>query len=304
VIEGARAALVEEFDPRQGILLYADALPPALVPFIDALGSRAVNVGIAEATLISVAAGAASVGLRPVVFGLSPFMMGRAFSQLRQDIAINELPVTLVAFAGGSSLAEMGPSHCTLDELALALLVPGLEISVASDESTAYGLLAERLASPKPGLLRLDGSTMPTGATWDGESIREVRPGEDATIVTYGGTVAVAAAASDALCARGATVRVLDVVRLRPLEPAAVTETIGDAPVLVIDDQSNGAGLGAVVAASVRDHSGQYPLDFLTPLAYNLPCSFEPSDFRVGVDEILARTERLLSAATQGSSRG
>jgi transketolase len=71
---------------------------------------RFLNVGICEQSMISMAAGMASQGLRPIVYTITPFLIERAFEQIKLDIDQQNLPVGLV----GYSDQDCGPTHTEL----------------------------------------------------------------------------------------------------------------------------------------------------------------------------------------------
>ena len=72
--------------------------------------SRFLNVGLCEQSMISVAAGMASEGLRPIVYSITPFLIERAFEQIKLDIDQMQLPVGLVGYSDMSA----GPTHVEL----------------------------------------------------------------------------------------------------------------------------------------------------------------------------------------------
>jgi len=81
---------------------------------------RFYNFGLAEQSIISMAAGMASEGLRPVVYSITPFLLERPFEQIKIDIDEQRLPVMLVGYA---DYPLYGPTHRALDEQALCKML-------------------------------------------------------------------------------------------------------------------------------------------------------------------------------------
>jgi deoxyxylulose-5-phosphate synthase len=105
--------------------------------------SRHVEVGIREMTAVSVAAGLAASGLQPVVLALNVFLLTRAFGQLRQDVVVNALPVTVIGKAAGRTLAVQGPSHYLESDLLLLKSLAPLAIACPSTTEDLVGVLDE-----------------------------------------------------------------------------------------------------------------------------------------------------------------
>jgi len=80
------------------------------------------NIGTCEQATVSIAAGLAMRGFRPVVYTITPFLIERAFEQVKLDIHVMRQPVGLV----GYSDIEAGPTHCELDAKTLMSLCPSI----------------------------------------------------------------------------------------------------------------------------------------------------------------------------------
>ncbi len=94
----------------------------------DAYPDRYLNVGIAEANMIGVAAGLCASGYRPVCYTFSQFLIHRAFEQLRDDVALHGYPLVLLGTTTGFDNCQMGPTHHAVDDWGVARNLPGIEI--------------------------------------------------------------------------------------------------------------------------------------------------------------------------------
>lgn len=93
------------------VLLIGDVLQD-IDEYISRFPTRFFNLGLTEQSMISIAAGMAMEGLRPVVYSITPFLLERAFEQVKLDIDEQNLPVMLVGY---SSYPAAGPTHRPLN---------------------------------------------------------------------------------------------------------------------------------------------------------------------------------------------
>lgn len=111
------AALLEAMGKDERLFFITADMGINLVEQIEeAYPSRFMNVGIAEANAIGVAAGLASVGYRPWVYTISNFLVHRCFEQLRNDVSLHQLDVTLLGTSTGFDNSPLGPTHHVVDD--------------------------------------------------------------------------------------------------------------------------------------------------------------------------------------------
>ena len=116
---------------------------------------RFFNCGVAEANMISVAAGMAMCGLRPVTYTIASFTTARCFEQIRIDVCYHNLPVVIVGVGGGLSYAENGATHQSCDDIALMRVLPNMKIICPGDALEAAAALKKALEQDSPVYLRL-----------------------------------------------------------------------------------------------------------------------------------------------------
>ncbi len=96
--------------------------------FIKNFPNRFYNCGIAEQNMISVAAGLASEGLKPVVYTIIPFLIMRAYEQIRVDVGINNQSLILIGVGGGLAYDKLGSTHHSYEDIALMRCIPNMNI--------------------------------------------------------------------------------------------------------------------------------------------------------------------------------
>jgi transketolase len=148
---------IEKFGLREARFLFltGDLGFGALENVQSALGDRFINLGVSEQNMVSVAAGLAREGLKPLCYSIAPFAVFRPYEQIRLDVALNKLPVKIVGNGGGYGYGIMGASHHALEDIAVLSPLPGFRCFVPIANSDVDGACDALFAHPGPGYLRL-----------------------------------------------------------------------------------------------------------------------------------------------------
>ncbi|MDD5085010.1 MAG: transketolase, partial [Candidatus Omnitrophica bacterium] len=141
--------------------LSADFGAPVLDALKDTFKDRFINVGIAEQNLINVSTGLALEGFTVFAYAIAPFITMRAYEQVRVNLAlhaeIKELNVNLIGVGAGLSYDISGPTHHSLEDLAIMRLLPNVMVFSPSDCVVASSYLDVLIKCKKPKYIRLDG---------------------------------------------------------------------------------------------------------------------------------------------------
>ena len=181
------AAMVAVAERPEVVFLTGDLGFMALEPLRDALARRFINAGVAEQNMVGVAAGLARAGWRPWAYSIAPFIYARPYEQLRNDVAMHALPVTLVGNGGGYGYGVMGATHHALEDYGAVLALGGIRVLVPAFDSDVAGAVASILGEMRPAYLRLglDGAPKdferPPFMPW-----RRLVAGDAATILVCG----------------------------------------------------------------------------------------------------------------------
>lgn len=220
---------------------------------------RYLNLGIAEQNLMGVAAGLARSGRIPFVNTMAAFAATRALEAVKLDIALNNLPVRIVATHGGLSAGHLGSTHHALEDLAVMRMLPNMTVLVPADASAAEHLVRTAAQLPGPVYLRLGrGATpsLPTGS----EPLRigaaqSLRRGSDVTLIATGPhPVLTAIEAAGELAAAGIDAAVLNMHTVKPLDREAITTAATRTRAIVtIEEHWAAGGLGSAVAEVVAE---------------------------------------------------
>ena len=224
------------------------------------------DVGIAEQHAVTLAAGMACAGLRPVVAIYSTFLQ-RAFDQLIHDVGIQKLPVTFVLDRAGIVGAD-GPTHQGQYDISYLRAVPNFTVMAPKDEAELQQMMVTCLQHDGPTALRIprgsgEGALLMEEG-WEALSIGRgelLRDGNDLVIVAYGSMVAPAMETAALLEAAGLSASVINARFVRPLDQALIHPLARRVSrVVTMEEGTLSGGFGAAVLESLNDHDINVPV--------------------------------------------
>jgi transketolase len=133
----------------------------ALEPLRAAAGPRFINAGVAEQNMVSTAAGLARTGLKPWVYSIAPFVYARPYEQIRNDVCMHDLPVTLIGNGGGYAYGAMGETHHALGDYGALLCFPEMRAFVPAFAADVAALVDQLSRFQHPAYLRLGWDELP-----------------------------------------------------------------------------------------------------------------------------------------------
>lgn len=223
----------------------------------DALGDRFINAGVAEQNMVSVAAGLARAGFRPWVYSIAPFLFARPFEQVRNDVCLHNLPVTLLGNGGGLGYGTLGPTHHAVEDYGVLLTLPNIRVfSPAFDQDVAAVVTrAHELAGPS--YVRLGRGELPAGESApDYAPWRCILHGTGPVVFTTG---TISGAVWSALRhVEGVHRPEVWIVSELPLTDGlpeqAIHRIAQGAPIVVVEEHVKQGGLGSILAHWLLTH--------------------------------------------------
>jgi transketolase len=228
--------------------------------FGDKNSDRFVNVGIAEANMIGMAAGMATLGLIPFAHSFAMFTAGRGFDQIRNSIAYPKLNVKIVGTHAGLTIGEDGATHQCLEDIGLMRTIPGMTIICPTDGNETHAAVKAIVDHKGPTYLRLgrlavETVTVRSDYKFEIGKAFQMKDGSDATIIAVGMMVQLALKAADRLADQGVKVRVLDMHTIKPLDLDAIYKAVDQTGAIVTAEEHNIlCGLGGAVAEVVAEY--------------------------------------------------
>jgi transketolase len=242
------------------VLLSGDIGNRLFDPFKARFADRFHNCGIAEQSMIGVAAGLSMHGLRPVVYTIAPFVTARCLEQVRVDLCYHGLPAVLVGVGAGLSYASLGATHHACEDIAMLRCLPGMTVVCPGDAVETRCALRAALRHDGPVYLRLGkkGEPVVHDAEPDfalGRGIALVE-GEDVCVLATGNILPLAVEAGRALHRLGCSTRVVSVHTVKPMDVALLRESFAAFRlVATLEEHSLIGGLGSAVAEWLADEA-------------------------------------------------
>jgi len=219
---------------------------------------RFVNCGVAEANMMSVAAGMAMNGLRPVVYTIAPFVTTRCLEQIRVDVCYPKLPVVIVGVGAGLSYASLGVTHHSCEDIAMLRALPNMSVVSPADAHEVRGALRAALQHDGPVYLRIGKKGEPLVHDREppftiGKAI-VLRAGRQVAFLANGTVVKAALDAAQRLGELGLAAEVMSFHTVKPLDEATLTRVFDEFDLVVtIEEHSVVGGLGSGVAEWLAD---------------------------------------------------
>ena len=222
--------------------------------FKKAFPDRHFNCGIAEGNMMTVAAGAATMGLVPFASTFAMFAAGRAFEQVRNSIGYPHLNVKIGATHGGISVGEDGASHQCCEDFALMRSIPGMVVMCPADDVEARAAVKAAYAYKGPVYLRFGRLAVPVfheeGMKFEIGKGEVLRDGTDVAIIATGLMSYEALQAAELLAAKGIQARVLNLCTIKPLDEKLVLKAAADCGrIVTCEEHSVIGGLGEAVCS-------------------------------------------------------
>ena len=215
---------------------------------------RFIQCGIAEANMVGAAAGLAIAGKIPFIGSFAEFVTGRVYDQLRQEVAYGHANVKIASSHAGITLGEDGATHQTMEDIALMRALPGMVVVAPCDFNQTKQATIAAAKWDGPVYLRFGRPAVPNftdpDAPFEIGKVYNMNEGKDVTIITCGHLVWEALQAAEALEAEGISAEVLNVATIKPLDEAAVLESLRKTRCAVVAEEHNAAGgIGEAIAS-------------------------------------------------------
>ena len=270
-----------------------------LVAFSEQFPARYFDVAIAEQHSVTLAAGLACEGVKPVVAIYSTFLQ-RAYDQLIHDVALQNLPVLFAIDRGGLVGAD-GPTHSGNFDLSFLRCIPNMTLMAPADENECRQMLSTGFQHDGPAAVRYPRGTGPGVAVSTDLDTLEIgkaevrREGSEVALLAFGSTLAAALEAGDRLNATVVNMRFI-----KPLDEACISDMAARHHLLVtLEDNVVSGGAGSAVAETLAAHGISIPLTQLgIPDQFIEHASREEQLAECGLDadSIYLRIQRELAA--------
>lgn len=257
---------------RDIVVLCSDSCGSAsLTGFFDAVPDQAIEVGIAEQDLVSIAAGLAACGKKAWAASPACFVSTRSYEQVKVDCAYSRTNVKIIGISGGVSYGALGMSHHSAQDIAAMSAISNMRVYLPSDRFQTAKLVEALLADELPAYIRVGRNPVEDvysenecpfemdRATW-------LRRGSDIALIACGEMVRPAQEAASLLAEAGIEASVLDMFCVKPLDAEAVLEAArGAKAVATVEEHAPFGGLGAAVSQLVAAKAPRHVVNLTLP---------------------------------------
>ena len=227
--------------------------------FAKAYPDRFFNCGIAEANMVTIAAGLSTTGLIPFCSTFAVFA-SRCFEQIRNGVCYSHLNEKFAFTHAGITVGEDGGTHQAIEDLAIMRALPGMTILCPCDAEEAKRAVRAAAEIDGPVYLRLARLATPVfsdGMPFEVGKANVLREGRDVAIITCGLMVEGCMKAAELLKEQGIDAEVVNMHTIKPLDEGIVRELAAKMPLVTVEEHSIIGGLGDAVAAVVAEHGGR-----------------------------------------------
>lgn len=227
---------------------------------------RHIEMGIAEANMLSTAGGLARVGKIPFAGSFAVFAAGRAFDQIRQTIAIAGLNVKICGSSAGCSDFGDGATHQSVDDIAYMRVLPNMSVFVPADANETAAMVKYMATHEGPMYIRVSRNPLPLvtpeDVTFEPGKPVVMKEGTDVAVFACGVMVKKALEAAEALEGK-ISVKVVNVPSIKPLCRKCVTEIAKSVKkgCVTVEEHSIIGGLGSAIAEALRLE--RIPIEFV-----------------------------------------
>lgn len=220
---------------------------------------RHFNMGIAEANMMSVAAGLATTGKVVFASTFAMFASERACEQIRNSICYPKLNVKIGATHAGLTVGEDGASHQCVEDLAVMRALPNMIVLSPCDEVETNLAIKAAIDHDGPVYIRL--GRLAVEAVHDAETFKfelgkgvQIKDGNDLTIVATGLMVQESLKAAELLAAKGINARVIDMHTIKPIDKDILAKASKETGfIATVEEHNVTGGLGGAVCEAICD---------------------------------------------------
>ncbi len=220
---------------------------------------RFINCGVAEPNMITMAAGMAMSGLRPVAYTIASFITTRCLEQIRVDVCGHHAPVVIVGTGAGFSYAANGITHHACEDIAILRMMPGMTVVCPGDAMEVRQAIRAALRHDGPVYVRLGKKGEPVVHQTAPDLVLgralTLRTGEDVCLLSTGNMLPTAVQIADNLAERNIAAGVVSLHTVKPLDENFLREAFSRHKLMVtLEEHSRMGGLGGAVAEWITDH--------------------------------------------------
>ncbi|MFI3287756.1 MAG: transketolase C-terminal domain-containing protein [Rikenellaceae bacterium] len=274
--------------------------------FMAEFPERFLQAGIAEANMVSAAAGMAIAGKVPFVGTFAAFATGRVYDQIRQSVAYSKTNVKICGSHAGITLGEDGATHQIMEDIGLMKMLPNMVVINPSDYNQTKAATIAAAKYDGPVYLRFGRPVEPIFTPEDEEFVIgkaiEWNEGSDVTVIATGHLLYRAILAVEELEKEGISVELINIPTIKPLDSEAILKSVAKTgAVVVAEEHLMNGGLGDSVA-QLLVRNNPVPMEYVAvddkfgksgaPMQLLAEYKLESVDVKAAVKKVLERKNK------------
>ncbi len=238
------------------VLITPDMGFSVLEPFFEEFPERSINCGIAEQNAVALAAGLALAGKKPYVYTIIPFLVERAFEQVRLDVAYMNTNVKLVGIGAGFTYGAAGATHHAIEDISLMRSLPNMTVCCPGDNNEAEQIVRQSVNNNKPMYIRIGRHNR---GIFDNKKIEIgkasiIKEGKDIAVISTSNMLPDAADYCKKLEAEGRNPYFISMHTVKPIDKTIIEKLVNDGvEIHTLEEHSIIGGLGSAVAEVIAE---------------------------------------------------
>lgn len=230
----------------------------SMTDFSEKFPERFIEVGIAEQSLVSTAAGLAACGMKPVAVSPAAFLSTRSLEQIKVDVAYSHNNVILLGVSGGVSYGALGMTHHSVTDIAGIASIPGMRVYFPSDRIQTAALIRALMNDKEPAYIRTGRNAAEDiyneeNYSFELNRAQILREGKDIAVIACGETVSHALKAGKILAEKGISSMIIDMYCIKPIDREAVQKAMSTGRIITVEEHVKIGGMGSFVAQEAAD---------------------------------------------------
>jgi len=222
--------------------------------FKEKYPKRHIEFGVMEDGITGICAGYATTGKIPVFSTIASFATGRNFDQMKVDLGYMKQNVKVVGRCAGLSYYNLGPTHHSLEDIALMREIPGMTVLNPGDPVEIKAATLAMIEYIGPVYMKIGSEPMPV--LFDESKYKfeigkgiTMKDGKDITIVGTGTVLYRAVEAADILEKEGVSVRLINIHTIKPLDNELIIKAAKETgKIVTVEEHYITGGLGGAIA--------------------------------------------------------
>ena len=241
--------------------LVADISPAgSMEKFRNEFPDRFINCGVAEQSMIGIAAGLALKGMKPFCYTIATFALFRPYEMIRVDLCYQNLPVTVIGMGAGVIYSTLGGTHHSIEDIAITNSLPNMTVLAPCDPDEmkkATVWCATKNKGPVYMRLGKAGEPVITNNSYDDFEIGKIRylyKEKNIALVSYGITVNLLLKVRDKIKDKYKNVSVINVHTIKPIDVEGIVSMLENHnQIIVVEEHVPNGGLGSIIKGIAVD---------------------------------------------------